>query len=88
MIELLVKYIQDKGYICDVCPRMLIIRKYAPRPRPWGGLDRPTLELVGVNWMISPVDLKYAYEHVMYQAADRKLEEIEQAIIERCGVQA
>lgn len=76
MIELLIKYIQDKGYTVDVRPRAIIIRKVVQE------------ELISYGWMISKFDLQPELEDYLYWQADVKCQEIEDAIIERFGVQA
>ena len=67
-IELLIKYTQDKGYLVEVMPRGLIIRKYA------GDL------LYSIAWMIDKSDLEPQLWGVLTEVADRKCAEIEQSI--------
>lgn len=68
MIELLVKYIQDKGFIVDVHPGILVIRKYVKD------------QLYGIDWAISKHDLRPEFEQWLYEAATDRCEQIDQAI--------
>lgn len=68
MVELLVKYIQDKGYIVDVLPHTLVIRKEAKG------------QLFSLSWGIHSSDMRPDFEEVLYYAATRKLMELEEAI--------
>ena len=70
MIELLIQYIRDKGYIVDVRPSTLLIRKYAKD------------QLFSIAWMIFKDDLRPDAEELLYYQATRKCDEIEQAISE------
>ncbi len=71
MIELVVKYIRDKGFIVDVRPGVLVIRKYAQD------------ELCSIGWAISPYDLRPEFEEVLYYQATKRCEQIDQAIAVR-----
>jgi len=67
-IELLINYIQDKGYQVGVIPHTLIIYKYAHDL------------LYSNSWMISPFDLQPQLWDALTDQADRRIAEIEQAI--------
>lgn len=67
MIEALVSYIQDQGYLVDVLPGRLIIRKYVQG------------QLLSLSWMIAQVDVQYLPKEVLFDMADRKLAELRRA---------
>jgi len=71
MIELLIKYIQDKGYRVEVIPRVLLIRK------------RVGDELYGIDWAIPESDLTPDMEEILYYEATKRCDLIEEAIAER-----
>jgi hypothetical protein len=68
MIELLIKYIQDKGYKVRVMPNVLLIQKEAKG------------QIFGVDWAISQFDLHPDFEQYLYDGADKRLELIDEAI--------
>lgn len=68
MIELLIKYIEDKGFAVDVYPGRLHIYKCRGD------------ECVAVNWMIAKHDLCYDFEEVLYYEAYRRCEDIDRMI--------
>ena len=71
MIELVVKYIRDKGFMVDVRPGVLVIRKYAKG------------ELCSLGWSISQYDIRPEFEEVLYAEATKRCEQIDQAIAVR-----
>ncbi len=62
-IEILIDYIQKKGFEVDVRPNALIIRKTI------GG------QLLSLGWGIAPIELTYADKDTLFFAADQKLQE-------------
>lgn len=68
MIELLVKYIQDKGFQVDVFPHVLHISKEA------NGL------ICGRNWAVLPWDLRPDLEECLFYDATRCCDEIDEEI--------
>jgi hypothetical protein len=70
MIEVLIKYIQDKGYQVHVLPGILLIRKEAHG------------KIYGMDWAISSHDLCPDMEEVLYYQATQRCDLIEQAIAE------
>ncbi len=71
MIELLVKYIQDKGYEVHILPGVLLIRKEANG------------QICSVDWAIPKHDLRPDFEEYLYYVAHRYMDMIEKAIAER-----
>jgi len=68
VIEAIINYIQEKGYIVGVIPGCLLIRKMA-KGRQWG-----------INWAISKVELRSLSWDLLTHAADQRLELMEKAI--------
>lgn len=71
MIELIVKYVQDKGYEVDVGTGFLIIRKKVGD------------EVCSISWVISRYILQPEYEKLLYSLADTTLGQLNRAIAER-----
>jgi hypothetical protein len=74
MIELLIKYIQDKGYRVkiippgDLMPGVLTIRKKAKG------------QLFGIDWAIPKHELHPDSEEILYYQATKRCDLIEEAI--------
>lgn len=67
MIEALVSSLQDQGYLVDVLPGILIIRKYVQG------------QLLSLSWMIAQADVKNFPKEALFDMADRKLAELRRA---------
>jgi hypothetical protein len=68
MIEALVKHIQDAGFTVYVLKGMLQIEKVVGS------------EVLHLNWAIDPVDLAFLLPEVLFEAADQRIQQMEQAI--------
>ena len=74
MIELLIKYIQDKGYEVRIVPSIeffpgvLLIRKIAKG------------QAFGIDWAIPTHGLHPDFEEILYDEATKRCDQIEQAI--------
>ena len=71
MIEVLIKYIQDKGFEVHVESGFLIIRKKV------GG------KIYSISWGISRHVLRPEREELLYYLADTTLEQLNRAIAEK-----
>jgi hypothetical protein len=77
MIEVLIQYIRDKGFIVDIIPAfeqhpgVLMIRKYAGK------------ELCSVSWCIPKQDLRPELEEYLHDVADHYMDMIDTGIAEK-----
>ena len=70
MIEALVQYIKDKGFLVDVYPGELVISKKVGEQK------------ISMNWAISQLDIQYLYaaKEILFQEADDRMRTVDEAI--------